>query len=267
VSGWPGRSSSKAVTAAAWRRLDLTPAAVAATRPAVERPSRRGARRGTAAGAPGQGVSRSPSRPRRFDQQYDDLAAGAPLPAETGGGRRRAFAAARVAFIEERFATSSPRPGADPGEALAQVSPTRATPPAVRGPAPSWGEQLCQQHCPVSHVAHEFPQLCEAETEAIGRSWVATCSAWPPSPTATVSARPASPIPWSGATRRELHHQESDDIHRRAQPRAHGHRPLPSSAGPTATTPEASPRAASTRSSCATSRRRRSSRSGCSTCA
>ncbi len=31
------------------------------------------------------------------------------------------------------------------------------------------GEQLCQRHCPVSHVAHEFPQLCEAETEAIGR--------------------------------------------------------------------------------------------------
>ena len=34
---------------------------------------------------------------------------------------------------------------------------------------PLAGEQLCQQHCPVSHVAHEFPQLCEAETEAIGR--------------------------------------------------------------------------------------------------
>ena len=33
----------------------------------------------------------------------------------------------------------------------------------------SVGEQLCQQHCPVSHVAHEFPQLCEAETEAISR--------------------------------------------------------------------------------------------------
>ena len=31
------------------------------------------------------------------------------------------------------------------------------------------GDQLCQQHCPVAHVAHEFPQLCEAETEAIGR--------------------------------------------------------------------------------------------------
>jgi predicted ArsR family transcriptional regulator len=31
------------------------------------------------------------------------------------------------------------------------------------------GEQLCQQHCPVAHVAHEFPQLCEAETEVISK--------------------------------------------------------------------------------------------------
>jgi predicted ArsR family transcriptional regulator len=31
------------------------------------------------------------------------------------------------------------------------------------------GQQLCQQHCPVSHVAHEFPQLCEAETEVFSR--------------------------------------------------------------------------------------------------
>ena len=26
------------------------------------------------------------------------------------------------------------------------------------------GAQLCQHHCPVQHVAQEFPQLCEAET-------------------------------------------------------------------------------------------------------
>jgi hypothetical protein len=31
------------------------------------------------------------------------------------------------------------------------------------------GQQLCQHHCPVAHVAAEFPQLCEAETEAFGR--------------------------------------------------------------------------------------------------
>ena len=39
--------------------------------------------------------------------------------------------------------------------------------PVVSGQ--SAGDQLCQQHCPVSHVAHEFPQLCEAETTAISR--------------------------------------------------------------------------------------------------
>jgi len=29
--------------------------------------------------------------------------------------------------------------------------------------------QVCQHHCPVQHVAQEFPELCDAETEAIGR--------------------------------------------------------------------------------------------------
>jgi predicted ArsR family transcriptional regulator len=29
--------------------------------------------------------------------------------------------------------------------------------------------QLCQGHCPVQDVAHEFPQLCEAETRAFSR--------------------------------------------------------------------------------------------------
>ena len=34
-------------------------------------------------------------------------------------------------------------------------------------PAPggATGEQLCQHHCPVAHVAEQFPELCEAETE------------------------------------------------------------------------------------------------------
>jgi predicted ArsR family transcriptional regulator len=31
------------------------------------------------------------------------------------------------------------------------------------------GEQLCQHHCPIAHVAAEFPQLCEAETEAFSK--------------------------------------------------------------------------------------------------
>ena len=31
------------------------------------------------------------------------------------------------------------------------------------------GVQICQHHCPVAHVAAEFPQLCEAETRAFER--------------------------------------------------------------------------------------------------
>jgi len=31
------------------------------------------------------------------------------------------------------------------------------------------GGQLCQHHCPVAHVAAEFPQLCDAETAVISR--------------------------------------------------------------------------------------------------
>ena len=31
------------------------------------------------------------------------------------------------------------------------------------------GDQLCQHHCPVAHVAAEFPQLCEVETQLFSR--------------------------------------------------------------------------------------------------
>jgi len=32
---------------------------------------------------------------------------------------------------------------------------------------PMQGIQICQHHCPVSHVAEEFPELCEAEKQAM----------------------------------------------------------------------------------------------------
>jgi predicted ArsR family transcriptional regulator len=41
---------------------------------------------------------------------------------------------------------------------------------AAAAPAPRrGGEQLCQHHCPVAHVAEQFPVLCEAETEVFAR--------------------------------------------------------------------------------------------------
>ena len=105
-----------------------------------------------------------------FDQQYDDLAVQAlRFVSETGGEAAvREFANRRVRFIEDRFGdVARERPELSPVEVLAQVFTDEGYAAGVRDlPV---GEQLCQQHCPVSHVAHEFPQLCEAETEAIGR--------------------------------------------------------------------------------------------------
>ena len=161
--------------AALAERLDLTPAAV---RRHLDQLLDDGA---VEAREPRIATSRGRGRPAKlfaltehgrdgFDQQYDDLAVDAlRFLAETGGDDAvRAFAERRVKFVEERFdVVGEQRPELSPVEVLAQVFTDEGYAAAVR--ALPMGEQLCQQHCPVSHVAHEFPQLCEAETAAIGR--------------------------------------------------------------------------------------------------
>ena len=115
----------------------------------------------------------------RFDQQYDDLAVQAlRYLSETGGDDAvMEFARRRVAFIERDYeSVTAANPDLSPAEALARVFSSEGYAASVRslplltdpGEGHRAAEQLCQQHCPVSHVAAEFPQLCEAETEAIG---------------------------------------------------------------------------------------------------
>ena len=106
----------------------------------------------------------------QLENQYDDLATEAlRFLRETQGEEAvLAFARRRVEFIERDYAeVTAARPELDPAAALAEVLTAEGYSAGVR--TLPIGEQLCQQHCPVSHVAHEFPQLCEAETEAIGR--------------------------------------------------------------------------------------------------
>jgi predicted ArsR family transcriptional regulator len=103
-----------------------------------------------------------------FDQAYDDLAAQAlRFLRETGGDEAvREFADRRVAFIKEKFEPlAQANPDLSAAEVLARLFSEEGYAATVQ--TLPIGEQLCQQHCPVSHVAHEFPQLCEAETEAI----------------------------------------------------------------------------------------------------
>ena len=167
--------------AALGERLDLTPAAVRrhldqlVEDGAVEaREPRAQAHRGR--GRPAKVFALTERGREGFDQQYDDLAVQAlRFLHETGGDEAvKAFAHQRVAFIEDRFGeVATARPELSPVQVLASVLTDEGYAAAVRAlpmmNGQRAGEQLCQQHCPVSHVAHEFPQLCEAETEVIGK--------------------------------------------------------------------------------------------------
>ena len=80
------------------------------------------------------------------------------------------FARERVALFEQRYAdlVAHAEPGQEAAALAAALSADGYAASAEPGPA-GLGEQLCQHHCPVAHVAAEFPQLCEAETEAFAR--------------------------------------------------------------------------------------------------
>jgi len=168
-----GPSTAAALAA----RLDLTPAAVRRhldqllEEGAVEaREPRIGGQAVRGRGRPAKLFALTESGRDGFDQQYDDLAVQAlRFLAETGGEEAvREFATRRVAFVQERFeGVRAEHPELASAEILARVFSDEGYAASVRD-VPV-GEQLCQQHCPVSHVAHEFPQLCEAETEAISK--------------------------------------------------------------------------------------------------
>lgn len=120
-----------------------------------------------------------------FYQAYDQLAVDALSWIAEAAGGGAAGQEAVAAFARARFAAQAQRyqqalEQADPAararvlaEALtadgyaatARSTPTsKGTRQAAEVPGPA-GEQLCQHHCPVAHVAERYPQLCEAETE------------------------------------------------------------------------------------------------------
>lgn len=159
-------------------RLDLTPAAVRrhldhlATEGVVEgREQKVYGHRGR--GRPAKVFAIAEGGRDLFGQGYDDLAAQALRFVEETAGEDavREFARQRAAFIERDYREVAARnPDLSPAQALAQVFTAEGYAASVRElPGSVAVDQLCQQHCPVSHVAGEFPQLCEAETEAISR--------------------------------------------------------------------------------------------------
>lgn len=112
------------------------------------------------------------ARVRCGTHHYDNMAAAAlRWIAHTGGSAAvEAFAEEQVAALEARCRAALEDAGDDPlarAEALAGALTAEGY--AANASTIASGGQLCQHHCPVAHVAAEFPQLCEAETAVISR--------------------------------------------------------------------------------------------------
>jgi predicted ArsR family transcriptional regulator len=113
-----------------------------------------------------------------FPHAYDDLALTALrfVAAQGGPDAVRSVAEQQLAGLEERCSSAvegakgaAGHDGAAVDRAQVLAAALTAEGYAATASAISSGGQLCQHHCPVAHVAAEFPQLCEAETAVIGR--------------------------------------------------------------------------------------------------
>ncbi len=109
----------------------------------------------------------------KLDHAYDDLAAAAMRQLREIGGEEavQAFARRRVDSILGGVEAADSAEDADVEAAAERVAGAltkagyAATTTRVGGAI--HGVQICQHHCPVSHVAEEFPELCEAEQQAM----------------------------------------------------------------------------------------------------
>lgn len=108
----------------------------------------------------------------KLDHTYDDLAAAAMRQLREIGGDDavRTFARRRIDTILAGVGEIDEAAGEDVAHAADRVATalTNAGYATTTAPVPGpiGGVQICQHHCPVSHVAEEFPELCNAEREA-----------------------------------------------------------------------------------------------------
>ena len=102
---------------------------------------------------------------QKFEHSYDDLAVSALkfMSAQSGEHLVKAFAQSRADEIQRKASVVISKKS-HKTQALATFLTEQgyAASVEVRGQ----GEEICQHHCPIAHVAAEFPELCEAETAA-----------------------------------------------------------------------------------------------------
>mgnify|MGYP002652403602 CR=1 FL=1 len=101
----------------------------------------------------------------RLGHSYDDIAAAAMRHLREIGGDAaiREFARRRVQAV---VADVEPAQEDKAGKAQEIADAFTSAGFAASTREVGAGVQICQHHCPVSHVAEEFPELCEAELDA-----------------------------------------------------------------------------------------------------
>ncbi|MEI7659587.1 MAG: winged helix-turn-helix transcriptional regulator [Actinomycetes bacterium] len=104
----------------------------------------------------------------QFEHSYDDLAVAALkfMSAHSGDHLVNSFAQSRADDIERKAALAIAKKS-NKTQAVAEFLTEQGYAASVA--QKPMGEEICQHHCPIAHVASEFPQLCEAETEALSR--------------------------------------------------------------------------------------------------
>ena len=102
---------------------------------------------------------------QRFEHSYDDLAVSALkfFASESGESAIAAFAKHRADEMLRKAAPSL-KSNKDPVLSLTNFLSDEGY--AASAHSHGIGIELCQHHCPIAHVAAEFPQLCEEETKA-----------------------------------------------------------------------------------------------------
>lgn len=105
----------------------------------------------------------------KLDHTYDDLAAAAMRQLREIGGDDavRTFARRRIDAILSGITDASDGVEEGAGRVASALTDAGYATTTTRVGGPLQGVQVCQHHCPVSHVASEFPELCEAELEAM----------------------------------------------------------------------------------------------------
>jgi predicted ArsR family transcriptional regulator len=109
----------------------------------------------------------------KLGHRYDDLASAAMHQLREIGGEDavRTFARRRIDTILNEVEPADGRDDADVEATAEQIATvlTKAGYAATtaRMDGRIHGVQICQHHCPVAHVAEEFPELCETERQAM----------------------------------------------------------------------------------------------------